>query len=110
MANYIRLRKIKSGSINDVSQLKVFGEATWNFISFIYEFSWNTIDTNNNNNFFKNKVANKFTPKILKTKISSNSSLSKNKITKIVKLSSSILIYLSKEILEKFKFFGKGKE
>jgi len=44
MANYIRSRKVKSGSINNVPQLKGFSEAAWNFISSIYEFSWNIID------------------------------------------------------------------
>ena len=36
IANYI---KVKSGSINNVPQLKGFGEAAWNFISSIYESS-----------------------------------------------------------------------
>jgi len=39
MATYIRSRKVKSGSINDVPRLKGFGEAVWNFISSIYESS-----------------------------------------------------------------------
>jgi len=37
--NYIRSRKVKSGLINNVLQLKGFGEAAWNFISSIYKSS-----------------------------------------------------------------------
>jgi len=110
MVNYIRSRKVKSGSINDVSQLKGFGEAAWNFISSIYKSSWDTIETNNNNYSFRNKVANKFTPKVPKTKTSSNSSSYKDKVVKIIKLSLSIPAHSSKKILKKSKFFGKGKE
>jgi len=86
----------------------------WNFISSIYEFSWDTINTdnntNNNNNSFRNRVANKFTPKVSKVKTLSNTGSSKNKTAKIVKLSSLISAHLSKEVLEKSRFFGKGKK
>ena len=110
MANYIRSRKVKLGSINNIPQLKGFGEAVWNFISSIYKSSWDTIDTDNNNNSFRNRVANKFTLKVLKVKTSSNTGSSKNKIVEIVKLPPSIPVHPSKEVLEKSRFFGKGKK
>ena len=109
MADYIRARIIQSGFINNVSQLKGFGKTIWNFISFIYKSSWNTINTNNNISF-RNRIFSKFTPKVPKTKTLSNSSSFKNKAVKIVKLPPSIPAYLSKKILEKSKFFGKGKK
>jgi len=110
MANYIRSRKVKLGSINDVPQLKGFGEAVWNFISSIYEFSWDIIDTDNNNCSFRNKVANEFTFKVLKIKTLSNSRSSKDKAVEIIKLPPPILAHLSKEVLKKSKFFRKEKK
>ena len=56
MANYIRSRKVKLCSINNISQLKYFGKAVWNFIFSIYKSSWDTINANNNNNSFRNRV------------------------------------------------------
>jgi len=55
-------------------------------------------------------MMNEFTPKFLKLKPSSNSSISKNKAAKIVRISSSIPVHPSKEVLEKSKFFSKGKK
>jgi len=66
--------------------------------------------TDNNNNSFRNKVTNKFTPKVPKTKILSNSGSSKDKAAEIIKLSPLISACPSKEILKKSKFFGKEKE
>ena len=66
--------------------------------------------TDNNNNSFRNKVTNKFTPKVPKTKILSNSCLSKDKAAEIIKLSPLISACLSKKILKKSKFFDKEKE
>jgi len=110
IVNYIRLRKIKSGLINDISQLKGFGETTWNFISSIYKFSWNTNYDNSNNNSFRSKVANKFTSKTSKTKTLSNSGSFTDKKAKVIRLSSPIPVCLSKEVLEKSKFFSKEKK
>ena len=109
MENYIRLRKIKLGLINDIFQLKDFGEAIWNFISSIYKSIWNTINADINNNSFRSRVTNKFTPRVPKTKSLSNSSSSTNKKVEVVKLSPSIPICPSKEVLEKSRLFGKGK-
>jgi len=107
--NYIRLRKIKLGLINDIFQLKYFGEAIWNFISSIYKSSWDTINADINNNSFRNRVTNKFTPRVSKTKSLSNSSSSTNKKAEVFRLSPPIPICPSKEVLEKSKFFGKEK-
>ena len=103
IVNYIRSRKVKSGSINNIPQLKEFGEATWNFISSIYKSSWDTSYTDSNNNLFKSKFTNKFTPKTLKTKSLSNFGSSTDKKAKVIRLSPSILAYPSKEVLEKSK-------
>ena len=102
--------RIKSGSINDISQLKGFGKAVWNFISSIYESSWNIINTDNNNYSFRNKVTNEFTFKVPKIKILSNFRSSKDKAVEIIKLPPPIPAHPSKEVLKKSKFFSKEKE
>ena len=99
MADYIRSKNIKKGLINNVLELKGFGEATWNFVSFIYKSGWNTIDINKDNNSFRNSIANKFTLKVSKIKPLSNSSTSKDKVAEIVRLPPPILAYSSKEVL-----------
>ena len=110
IVNYVRSRKVKSDLINNIPQLKGFGEAAWNFISSIYKFSWNTSYDNSNNNSFRSKVANKFTPKTSKTKSLSNSSSFTDKKAKVIRISSPIPVCLSKEVLGKSKFFGKEKK
>jgi len=68
------------------------------------------IDTDNNKNYFRNRVANKFTPKIPKIKTLLNTGLAKDKIAEIVKLPPSIPACPSKKVLEKSRFFSKGKK
>jgi len=109
IVNYIRSRKVKPGSINNIPQLKEFGKAAWNFISSIYKSSWDTSYTNSNNNLFRSKITNKFTPKTSKTKSLLNSGSSTDKKAEVIRLSPPILACPFKEVLEKSKFFGKGK-
>ena len=96
--------------MNNILELKCFSKATWNFVSSIYKAGWDTIDINKDNNSFKNGIANKFTPKVPKIKPSSNSNTSKDKAVKIIRLPPSIPAHLSKEVLEKSKFFSKEKK
>jgi len=109
MADFIRSREVQARSINNISQLKGFGKAVCNFISSIYKTKWDSIDINGNSSF-RTRVSSKFTSKVLKTKSSLTSGSFKNKVVEIVKLSLSIPTYPSKKILEKSKFFGKGKK
>ena len=109
IANFIKSREVQAGFVNNIPQLKDLGKAMWNFISSIYKAKWDSIDINDNS-FFRTRVSNKFTPKVPKTKSLSTSSLSKDKVAEIVKLPSPIPACLSKEILEKSKFFGKEKK
>jgi len=53
---------------------------------------------------------NKFTLKSSKINLSLTSGKPKNKTAEIIKLSPSIPTHLSKEVLEKSKFFSKGKK
>ncbi|KAL9715490.1 hypothetical protein Ac2012v2_002151 [Leucoagaricus gongylophorus] len=73
MANYIRNRKVEKGKMNDVPELKGFSEATWSFISSIYESEWDSLYIDKDNRSFRQKVVSKFTPKVPKSNLSSDS-------------------------------------
>jgi len=107
IAYFIRSRKVNTSAINNIKKLKGFGNAAFNFVLSIYEANWDTIYTNDYNNFFRNRIINKFTPKVKKLTISLKVDSSKNKQIEIIRISSSIPTCSLKKILEKFKFFNK---
>ena len=107
MADFIRSRKINTGVINNVKELKGFGDAAFNFVSYIYKANWNIIYADNHNNSSKNRIVNKFTPKVKKPTMLSKVRSSKDKQVEIVRIPSPILACSPKEILEKSKFFDR---
>ena len=50
MADFIRFRKVDTDIINNIKELKRFGNAAFNFVSFIYKANWDTIHADNYNN------------------------------------------------------------
>jgi len=56
MADFIRSREVQAESVNNISQLKDLGEAVWNFISFIYEIKWDSINIDGNSSFGTNQM------------------------------------------------------
>jgi len=111
MANFIRFRKVKTGMINNIKKLKGFGNVAFNFVSSIYEANWDTIHADDHNNSFRNRIVNKFTPKVKKSIMLPKAGSLKDKQAEIVRISSPIPACSLKEILEKFKFFDrKGKK
>jgi len=109
MANYIKNKKVEKEKIN-VFKLKGFGEVAWSFISSIYKPGWDSFYTDKKNRIFRQKFASKFTLKVLNSNLYSNSRESKDKSVEIAKLPLSILARLSKEVLEKLRFFKKEKK
>ena len=107
MANYIKSKKAKCKSINDVSDFNGFSEVVWLFISSIYKSGQDLLYSDKENRSFRQKVVFKFTPKIQEEKTTSKGDKNKNKPTSVIKLSLLILARLSKKILEKSKFFKK---
>jgi len=110
IADFIRARKVQQGKISDIAELQGFGKAAWSFILSIYEADWDSIPINNQNISFRNVVSNKLTSKALKSTINMSLSKSKGKVAEIVKLSPPIPMHLSKEALEKSKFFSKDNK
>jgi len=90
-----------------VPELNGLDKATWLLISSIYRSTWDLLHTDKENKIFRYKVASKFTSNTHSHNPISDGNKSKNKSMEIIKLSSSIPARLSKEILEKSKFFKK---
>jgi len=109
MANFIRIRKVVNSKTNNIPELKNFDKVVWNFIFFIYNSRWDSLSSDKYNNLFRTKVSNKFTLKSPKINSGLTLGVPKGKVAKIIKLSSSIPIHSSKEVLEKSKFFDKRK-
>ena len=107
MADFIRARKVKTSSINNVKELKGFGDTVFNFVLSIYKANQDAIFTDNHDNFFRNRITNKFTLKVKKPLVSSKAGPSENKQAEIVRISPSIPVYSLKKVLEKSKFFDK---
>jgi len=109
MTNYIKNKSIESNKVNNVPDLKSIGEATWSFISAIYESGWDLLIANKDNQSFRHKFLSKFAPKIqeIKNKPKNNKS---DKLASFIKLSPPILAKTPKEIKEILKFFKKSSQ
>jgi len=70
---------------------------------------WDSIPINNQNISFRNVIANKLISKLVKSTINRSSKDLKGKEVEISKLPL-ITVCLSKKLLEKSKFFGKGNK
>jgi len=80
MADFIRARKVKTSMINNIKKLKEFGDAAFNFVLSIYEANWDAILTDDHNNSFRNRITNKFIPKVKKPSVLSKARLFKDKL------------------------------
>jgi len=109
MADFIKARKIKKDKATDITELQVLGEVAWYFIFAIYEANWDSLPIDKDNTPFRVKALNNFTLKLLNINSGPTSGKNKDKAAKIVKLPPPIPTCLSKEVLEKSKFFGKDK-
>ena len=69
MADFIRSRKALKGKVNDIPELKDFGEAVWSFLSSIYESGWDSIYIDRDKNSLRNRVSSKFTSQVLRSNI-----------------------------------------
>ena len=109
MTNYIKNKSIESNKVNNVPDLKSIEEATWSFISAIYESGWDLLIANKDNQSFRHKFLSKFAPKIqeIKNKPKNNKS---DKLASFIKLSPPILAKTPKEIKEILKFFKKSSQ
>ena len=64
MARYILNKKINLKTANKFKDFDSIGDAVWNFISSVYQSSWNSFYTDNNTKTLREKISAKFTPRI----------------------------------------------
>jgi len=73
MAKYIVNKKINSKTANDLKDFDGIGDSVWNFISVVYQASWDSLHTDNRSKTLREKISSKFTPRITLTNVKKNS-------------------------------------
>jgi len=103
MAVFIKQRKLKNKTTENIPQIVKFGFVSWNFI---YKSEWDKLTAHKDNSFFKQYIALQFKSKTLKF-LSKNKreSVKSNKQVNVSRISSPISSRLSKIVLEKSKFY-----
>jgi len=96
MADYVRSKKVKHKSINNIFDLNRLGKAVQLFISSIHKSEWDSLYSDKENRTFKQKLASKFTLKIQEEKTTLKRDKNNNKATSFVKLPLLILVRPSK--------------
>jgi len=64
MARYILNKKVDPKTANDFKDFEGMGNAVWNFISLVYQSSWDSLYTDNKTITLREKISTKFTLKI----------------------------------------------
>ena len=72
MAKYITNKKVNPKSANELKDLDSIGDVVWNFISSVYQSSWDSLYTDNKSKTLREKISAKFTPRIAPSSNSKN--------------------------------------
>jgi len=64
IVKYILNKKVNPKTANDFKDFESMGDVVWNFISLVYQSSWNSLYTDNKTITLREKISAKFTPKI----------------------------------------------
>ena len=75
MAKYITNKKVNPKLANKLVDLDGIGDAVWNFISSVYQSSWDFLYTDNKSKTLREKISAKFTPIIAPSPNSKNNKL-----------------------------------
>jgi len=62
MAKYISNKKVNPKNANNLKDFDGIGDSVWNFISAVYQASWNSLLTDNKSKSLREKIASKFLP------------------------------------------------
>ena len=73
IAKYISNKKVNSKNTNDLKNFDGIDDSVWNFISAVYQASWDSFLTDNKSKSLRKKIALKFTPRIALTNVQKNS-------------------------------------
>ena len=64
MVRYISNKKVNPKTANNFKDFDGIGDVVWNFISLVYQSSWDSLYTDNKTITLREKISAKFTPKI----------------------------------------------
>ena len=67
IAKYISNKKVNPKIANDLKDFDGIGDSVWNFISMVYQASWDFFLTDNKSKSLREKIVSKFTPRITPT-------------------------------------------
>jgi len=65
MARYISNKKVNPKSSNDLNDFDGIGDVVWNFLSSIYQSSWDSLYTDNQSKTLREKISSKLTPRVV---------------------------------------------
>ena len=105
IAKYIQNKKIDISKSNDIKDLEGISKATWKLISFIYNSGWNLLIADDYKNSLRQRIASKFTSKVILEKNSKKGEKDTNKPARIEKISPLIPAKSLKEVKEISKYF-----
>jgi len=72
MAKYISNKKVNPKNANDLKDFDGIGDSVWNFISTVYQASWDSFLTDKKSKFLREKIVSKFSPRITLTNAQKN--------------------------------------
>ena len=78
MARYISNKKVNSNKANDLLDFDGIGDSIWNFISAVYQANWDSFLTDDKTKSLREKIASKFSPRIVLTATKSNKEQAKS--------------------------------
>ena len=80
MAKFIANKKVNPKTVNDFKDFDGIGDAVWNFISSVYQSSWDALHTDNNSKTLREKISAKFTPRVAPSSNSKNNKSTPNPV------------------------------
>ena len=73
IAKYISNKKVNPKIANNLKDFDGIGDSVWNFISAVYQASWDSFLTDNKSKSLREKIVSKFSPRITLTNAQKNS-------------------------------------
>ena len=65
MARYISKKKVNPKSSNNLNDFDSIGNAVWNFLSSVYQSSWDSLYADNKSKSLREKILAKLTPRVV---------------------------------------------
>ena len=65
MAKYISNKKVNPKTSNDLEDFNGIGDVVWNFLSSVYQSSWDSFHTDNHSKSLREKISAKLTPRVV---------------------------------------------